>query len=87
MEKLLTLSSIALFISSNIYMYTSLETCRTAAPHIWWLAFAVNFPIYLCLSFVAIALLPLLAYGIGSLVGFMVICFCFLLAYSHHSVL
>ncbi|OCB88718.1 hypothetical protein A7U60_g4099 [Sanghuangporus baumii] len=46
---LLSLIIISWFLTSNILVFTSLHTCRLAAPHLWWLVFS-----FLCLQYLVI---------------------------------
>ncbi|KAL5485365.1 hypothetical protein ACEPAI_8007 [Sanghuangporus weigelae] len=46
---LLSLIIISWFLTSNILVFTSLHTCRFAAPHLWWLVFSL-----LCLQYLVI---------------------------------
>ncbi|KAL5523621.1 hypothetical protein ACEPAG_7794 [Sanghuangporus baumii] len=46
---LLSLIIISWFLTSNILVFTSLHSCRLAAPHLWWLVFSL-----LCLQYLVI---------------------------------
>lgn len=55
--------SLAWFLTAHILAYTSLNTCRFAAPHLWWLTFGI-----LCILYVMILeifLLGLLVFILG----------------------
>ncbi|KAI0630396.1 hypothetical protein C8Q77DRAFT_259319 [Trametes polyzona] len=55
--------SLAWFLAAHILAYTSVNTCRFAAPHIWWLTFGI-----LCILYVMILeifLLGLLVFILG----------------------
>ncbi|CAG7854247.1 SubName: Full=Uncharacterized protein {ECO:0000313/EMBL:CCA67513.1} [Serendipita indica DSM 11827] len=50
LTSILSFLSVVWFIASHILVYTSLDTCRNASPHLWWLAFGI-----LCIGYVIIA--------------------------------
>lgn len=41
--------SLAWFIVAHVFLYTSVETCRVKAPHLWWANFAI-----VCLMYVVV---------------------------------
>lgn len=61
-----SLITLSWFLTANILAYTSIETCRHAAPHLWWLIFAVLCIMYLIvlevvlLGFVVLVVAPIL---------------------------
>lgn len=63
---LLSVLVIAWFLTSNILLYTSVHTCRFAAPHLWWLIFGI-----LCIQYFIIAqviLIALIVFIIGPVI-------------------
>lgn len=55
--------SLAWFVTAHILAYTSVDTCRFSAPHLWWLTFGI-----LCILYVMILeifLLGLLVFILG----------------------
>ncbi|OSD06908.1 hypothetical protein PYCCODRAFT_1382876 [Trametes coccinea BRFM310] len=55
--------SLAWFLTAHVLAYTSVNTCRFAAPHLWWLTFGI-----LCILYVMILeifLLGLLVFVLG----------------------
>ncbi|THV05040.1 hypothetical protein K435DRAFT_826551 [Dendrothele bispora CBS 962.96] len=44
-----SLLSLTWFLTAHILVYTSANTCRFSAPHIWWLSFAI-----LCITYLVI---------------------------------
>lgn len=63
---LLSMLSFIWFITSNVLIYSSLDSCRLAAPHIWWLTFAILALTYLML--LELLLLGLIVFVIGPIV-------------------
>ncbi|KAI5123656.1 hypothetical protein M0805_001686 [Coniferiporia weirii] len=62
----LSLIIISWFLTSNILVFTSLHSCRFAAPHLWWLIFSI-----LCLQYLIILevfAIALLVFIIGPLI-------------------
>ncbi|TDL24127.1 hypothetical protein BD410DRAFT_786214 [Rickenella mellea] len=62
---LLSLLSMTWFLTAHILVYTSLSSCRRAAPHLWWLTFGI-----LCILYVMvleILLIALIVFVIGPL--------------------
>ncbi|KAH8119229.1 hypothetical protein DFH11DRAFT_431213 [Phellopilus nigrolimitatus] len=63
---LLSLIIVSWFLTSNILVFTSLHTCRFAAPHLWWLIFSI-----LCLQYLIILevfVIAMLVFIIGPLI-------------------
>lgn len=44
---LMSLINVAWFLTANILLFSSLDTCRFAAPHLWWLIFSLLCLLYL----------------------------------------
>ena len=55
--------SLAWFLTAHVLEYTSLNTCRFAAPHLWWLTFGILCTLYLMI--LEIFLLGLLVFILG----------------------
>ncbi len=61
-----SLITLSWFLTANILAYTSIDTCRHAAPHLWWLIFAILCIMYLMvlevvlLGFVVLVVAPIL---------------------------
>lgn len=36
-----SLMSVTWFVTAHILVYTSVDTCRLASPHLWWLVFSI----------------------------------------------
>jgi hypothetical protein len=54
------------FVTANILLYGSMDTCRYTSPYIWWLTFGL-----LCLGYVVVAemvLVALVVFVLGPLV-------------------
>lgn len=51
------------FLTAHILEYTSVNTCRFAAPHLWWLTFGILCILYFMI--VEIFLLGLLVFILG----------------------
>jgi hypothetical protein len=68
---LLSILSFVWFITSNVLIYSSLNSCRLAAPHMWWLTFSILTLTYLML--LELFFLGLIVFVIGPIVyvGFM----------------
>ncbi|EMD37914.1 hypothetical protein CERSUDRAFT_114564 [Gelatoporia subvermispora B] len=49
LQVLLTFASFGWFLTAHILEYTSISTCRVAAPHLWWLTFGILCLLYLIL--------------------------------------
>ncbi|RDX55154.1 hypothetical protein OH76DRAFT_1340132, partial [Lentinus brumalis] len=54
---------LAWFLAAHVLEYTSVNTCRTAAPHVWWLTFGILCTLYLMI--LEIFLLGLLVFILG----------------------
>lgn len=61
-----SLMTLSWFLTANILAYTSINTCRTSSPHLWWLTFGILCIMYLMvlevflLGFVVFIMAPLL---------------------------
>ncbi|CDO72536.1 hypothetical protein BN946_scf184983.g19, partial [Trametes cinnabarina] len=55
--------SLAWFLTAHVLAYTSVNTCRFAAPHLWWLTFGILCILYLMI--LEIFLLGLLVFVLG----------------------
>ncbi|OCH95185.1 hypothetical protein OBBRIDRAFT_884250 [Obba rivulosa] len=49
LQILLTFASFGWFLTAHVLEYTSVNTCRLAAPHLWWLTFGILCLLYLIL--------------------------------------
>ena len=63
---LCSLMTLAWFLTTHILEYTSITTCRSTSPHLWWLVFGILCTIYLmlleivALGFIVLVLAPIL---------------------------
>ncbi|KAI0706796.1 hypothetical protein C8T65DRAFT_651455 [Cerioporus squamosus] len=55
--------ALAWFLTAHVLEYTSINTCRIAAPHVWWLTFGILCTLYLMI--LEIFLLGLLVFILG----------------------
>ena len=55
--------SLVWFLTAHILEYTSVNTCRKAAPHLWWLTFGILCILYFMI--LEIFLLGLLVFILG----------------------
>ncbi|TFK54206.1 hypothetical protein OE88DRAFT_1625140 [Heliocybe sulcata] len=66
MSFLSSLLTVTWFVIAHILAYTSVNTCRHAAPHIWWLTFGILCTMYLAV--VEVILFGLVVFVIGPLI-------------------
>ncbi|KAG8903713.1 hypothetical protein FRB99_002849 [Tulasnella sp. 403] len=68
MDTILTILGIVHFVGNNIFLYTSVYSCRIVAPHVWWLAFGI-----VCLGYVIVVELLLIAFVVFVLGPFLLL--------------
>ncbi|KAG8901750.1 hypothetical protein FRB99_005119 [Tulasnella sp. 403] len=68
MDTILTILGIVHFVGNNIFLYTSVYSCRVVSPHVWWLAFGI-----VCLGYVIVVELLLIAFVVFVLGPFLLL--------------